>query len=65
LFTALKPKQLAMSGLIYGELPLYVDNPKWIIHNGWIKNDGGLTLRLDKDIRRCHRRVIISPTAPR
>ncbi|MFS7382166.1 YdbH family protein [Rahnella inusitata] len=48
LFTALKPKQLAMSGLIYGELPLYVDNPKWIIHNGWIKNDGGLTLRLDQ-----------------
>ncbi|NGX85987.1 YdbH family protein [Rahnella sp. Lac-M11] len=47
LFTALKPKQLAMSGVIYGELPLFVENPKWIIQNGWIKNDGGLTLRLD------------------
>lgn len=47
LFTALKPKQLAMSGVIYGELPLYVENPQWIIHNGWIRNDGGLTLRLD------------------
>ncbi|CAH0299414.1 hypothetical protein SRABI106_03732 [Rahnella aquatilis] len=47
LFTALKPKQLAMSGVIYGELPLYVENPQWIIHNGWIRNDGSLTLRLD------------------
>ena len=47
LFTALKPKQLAMSGRVNGELPLYVDNPKWLIHEGWIANDGGLTLRLD------------------
>lgn len=49
LLTALKPKQLAMSGKINGELPLYVDNPHWLIHNGWIANDGGLTLRLDPD----------------
>ncbi|MFZ4832102.1 YdbH family protein [Rouxiella sp. Mn2063] len=47
LFTALKPKQLAMSGRINGELPLYIDDPKWLVHNGWIANDGGLTLRLD------------------
>ncbi|KAB7896594.1 YdbH family protein [Rouxiella sp. S1S-2] len=47
LFTALKPKQMAMSGRVNGELPLYVDNPKWLIHDGWIANDGGLTLRLD------------------
>ncbi|EIC85184.1 YdbH family protein [Serratia sp. M24T3] len=49
LFTALKPKQLAMSGKVNGELPLYVDNPRWLIHDGWIANDGGLTLRLDTD----------------
>lgn len=47
LFTVLKPKQLAMSGNVSGELPLYVNDPKWIIRNGWIKNDGWLTLRLD------------------
>ncbi|MGV8925860.1 MAG: YdbH family protein [Ewingella sp.] len=47
LFTVLKPKQLAMSGNVDGELPLYVNDPKWIIRNGWIKNDGWLTLRLD------------------
>lgn len=47
LFTVLKPKQLAMSGSVDGELPLYVNNPRWIIRNGWIKNDGWLTLRLD------------------
>lgn len=47
LLTALKPKQLAMSGRVNGELPLYVDNPRWLIHDGWIANDGGLTLRLD------------------
>ncbi|WP_045047724.1 YdbH family protein [Rouxiella chamberiensis] len=49
LFTALKPKQMTMSGLVNGELPLFVDNPKWLIHEGWIANDGGLTLRLDPD----------------
>lgn len=49
LLTALKPKQLAMSGKVNGELPLYVDNPRWLIHDGWIANDGGLTLRLDPD----------------
>jgi len=47
-FTALNPKQLAMSGDVSGELPLYVNNPKWIVRNGWIKNEGWLTLRLDQ-----------------
>lgn len=49
LFTALKPKQLAMSGKVDGELPLYVENPRWLIQDGWIANHGGLTLRLDPD----------------
>ena len=48
LFTALKPKQLAMSGNINGELPLYVNDPHWIVRDGWIQNDGWLTLRLDQ-----------------
>lgn len=49
LFTGLKSKQIAMSGRVDGELPLYVENPRWLIHNGWIANDGGVTLRLDPD----------------
>lgn len=47
-FTVLKPKQLAMSGVVNGELPLFFNDPKWLIRDGWIENDGWLTLRLDK-----------------
>jgi len=50
LFTALKPKQLAMSGKVDGELPLYLNHPKWLVRNGWLANAGMLTLRLDKDM---------------
>lgn len=50
LFTALKPKQFAMSGRVNGELPLYLNHPKWLVRDGWIANAGLLTLRLDKDM---------------
>ncbi|WP_025119151.1 MULTISPECIES: YdbH family protein [unclassified Serratia (in: enterobacteria)] len=50
LFTALKPKQFAMSGRINGELLLYLNHPKWLVQNGWIANAGTMTLRLDKDM---------------
>ncbi|EPB4219980.1 YdbH family protein [Yersinia enterocolitica] len=50
LFTVLKPKQLAMSGKVNGELPLYLNNPQWLVRNGWIANDGTVTLRLDPDL---------------
>lgn len=50
LITALHPKQLAMSGRIDGRFPVMVDNPHYIIRNGWIKNNGPLTLRVDKDL---------------
>jgi len=50
LFTALKPKQFAMSGRVSGELPLYLDNPQWLIKDGTITNNGMLTLRVDKDL---------------
>lgn len=50
LFTALKPKQFAMSGRINGELPLYLNHPQWLVQNGWIANAGVMTLRLDKDM---------------
>lgn len=50
LITAIKPKQFAMSGKVNGELPLWVNNPQWLIEKGWIANSGPLTFRLDKDM---------------
>ncbi len=50
LVTAIKPKQFAMSGKVNGELPLWVNNPRWLIEKGWIANSGPLTFRLDKDM---------------
>ncbi len=50
LVTALKPKAIAMSGHINGELPLWLSHPQWLIKEGWIANDGHLTLRLDTDM---------------
>ncbi|ARZ00981.1 YdbH family protein [Yersinia ruckeri] len=50
LFTALNPKQFAMSGKVDGELPLFLNNPHWLVRHGWIANAGLLTLRLDKDL---------------
>ncbi|QTL38362.1 YdbH family protein [Xenorhabdus budapestensis] len=49
LFDVLKVKQLAMSGKISGELPVLLNDKQWIVQQGWIANDGDLTLRLDKD----------------
>ncbi|ORM60233.1 hypothetical protein HA39_03690 [Pantoea brenneri] len=50
LVTAIKPKQFAMSGRVNGELPLWLNNPRWLIEKGWIANSGPLTFRLDKDM---------------
>ena len=49
LVTAVKPKQIAMSGHINGALPLWLTNSRWLIKDGWIANNGPLTVRLDKD----------------
>lgn len=50
LVTAIKPKQIAMSGRINGELPLWLNHPQWLIKDGWIANSGSLTLRLDQQM---------------
>ncbi len=50
LITALHPKQIAMSGRVDGELPLLVNDRQFMIRHGWIKNNGPLTLRVDKDL---------------
>ncbi|KOC90247.1 YdbH family protein [Winslowiella iniecta] len=50
LVTAIKPKQIAMSGRINGALPLWLNHSQWLIQDGWIANSGNLTLRLDKQM---------------
>lgn len=47
LFTILKVSQFAVSGKVDGELPFYLDNPEWIVKDGWMENSGPLALRLD------------------
>lgn len=49
LVTAVKPKQIAMSGHINGALPLWLNHSRWLIQDGWIANSGPLTVRMDKD----------------
>ncbi|WFQ80671.1 YdbH domain-containing protein [Xenorhabdus sp. SF857] len=49
LFGILKVKQMAMSGKISGELPVLLNDKRWIIQRGWLANEDYLTLRLDKD----------------
>ena len=50
LITALHPGKIAMSGLVSGELPLWVSSGHSIIRDGWVSNEGPLTLRVDKDM---------------
>lgn len=49
LISAVNPKQFTMSGPVSGALPLWLDNEKWIIKDGWLTNPGPMTLRIDKD----------------
>ncbi|KMV35697.1 YdbH family protein [Franconibacter pulveris] len=48
--TATKVKQVALSGAVNGALPLWLENPRWIIKDGWLTSPGPLTLRLDKEM---------------
>ena len=50
LVTAMKLKQIALSGHINGALPLWLNNARWLIKDGWIANSGPLTVRMDKDL---------------
>ncbi|MTH48400.1 YdbH family protein [Intestinirhabdus alba] len=49
LISAINPKQFALSGPVSGALPLWLNDEKWIVKDGWLTNPGPLTLRLDKD----------------
>ncbi|WP_407732703.1 YdbH family protein [Pseudocitrobacter faecalis] len=50
LVSAVNTKQFAMSGAVNGALPLWLNNDKWIIKDGWLNNPGPMTLRVDKDM---------------
>ncbi|MEX0532491.1 YdbH family protein [Raoultella terrigena] len=50
LVSAVNIKQFAMSGAFNGALPLWLDNEKWIVKDGWLSNPGPMTLRLDPDM---------------
>ncbi len=50
LVSAVNAKQFAMSGAVNGALPLWLNNDKWIIKDGWLNNPGPMTLRVDKDM---------------
>ncbi|WP_312802802.1 intermembrane phospholipid transport protein YdbH family protein, partial [Atlantibacter hermannii] len=50
LITAINPKQFTLSGRVNGALPLWLNDPDWIIRDGWLTNPGPMTLRLDKDM---------------
>lgn len=49
LISAVNTKQFALSGAVNGALPLWLNNDKWIIKDGWLTNAGPMTLRVDKD----------------
>lgn len=50
LISAMKLKQLAMSGYINGALPLWLTHSHWLVKEGWLANSGPLTVRMDKDM---------------
>lgn len=50
LLTALKQKQIAMSGKVSGVLPLNFNHPKMLVQKGRLANDSDLTLRLDQQL---------------
>ena len=42
--------QVVMSGKISGKLPFFLNNPDWIVKDGWLENSGNITLRLGKEL---------------
>ncbi|HGJ5856987.1 YdbH family protein [Arsenophonus nasoniae] len=42
--------QVVMSGKISGQLLFFLDNPDWIVKEGWLANSGNITLRLGKEL---------------
>lgn len=52
LLHTMKVKKFTMSGYVNGELPLFLNDPQWLIKEGWLENKGEMTLYIDSDIIR-------------
>ncbi|WP_075181850.1 YdbH family protein [Pantoea sp. 1.19] len=50
LLAAIKVTQFSLTGRVNGALPLWLNHPEWLVQNGWLANDGPLTLRMDKQV---------------
>lgn len=50
LVSAIKLKQIALSGRINAALPLWLNNSRWLVKEGWVANSGEITVRMDKQI---------------
>ena len=47
---AINPKQFTFSGRFDGGLPLWLNHPKWIVKDGWLRSPGAMTFRMDNDM---------------
>ncbi|WP_299999851.1 YdbH family protein [uncultured Cedecea sp.] len=50
LVNAINPKQFTFSGRFDGGLPLWLNHPRWIVKDGWLRSSGAMTFRMDKDM---------------
>jgi len=50
LIHAINPKQFTFSGRFDGGLPLWLNHPKWIVKDGWLRSPGAMTFRMDNDM---------------
>ncbi|MCS3429733.1 YdbH family protein [Klebsiella sp. BIGb0407] len=50
LVNAINPKQFTFSGRFDGGLPLWLNHPKWIVKDGWLRSPGSMTFRMDNDM---------------
>lgn len=50
LVDAINPKQFTFSGRFDGGLPLWLNHPRWIVKDGWLRSSGAMTFRMDSDM---------------
>lgn len=50
LLHAINPKQFTFSGRFDGGLPLWLNHPRWIVKDGWLRSQGAMTFRMDNDM---------------
>ncbi|MGV3344328.1 YdbH family protein [Enterobacteriaceae bacterium LUAb1] len=50
LMRAINVQQVSLSGSVNGELPLWLENSRWLVKDGWVASQGLLILRMDKKV---------------